>query len=83
MTLQFKSWPVQPRRRSDPALADIKASDQTIFYPKHMTAHLVGQQFPHEVARGQVDLDGRCSVRADREADWLGVGIDCRPCRAQ
>jgi len=38
----------------DTTQADIKASDQTVLYPKNMATHLVEQQVAVEITRGQV-----------------------------
>ena len=60
-------------------LADVEASDQVVFYPKNMAAYLIEQQVALEIARGQMDLDMRRSIRVGREANRLGVGVDRCP----
>ena len=45
-------------------LADVEAADQAVLYPKNMAAYLIEQQVALAIARGQMDLDMRRSIRA-------------------
>ena len=55
--------------------ANVKALDQAVLYAKNVAAHRVEQHVALEIAGGQVDLDLGRSVRADREAERLRVGV--------
>jgi hypothetical protein len=54
----------------DTTLADVKASDQAVFYPKNMAAHLAEQQVAFEIARIWA-----ASTRSRRHTPVVGLCI--------